>query len=69
MSISGKKCPTRGLGSMTPERRKEIGSLGGKAVHAQGKAHHWTSATAKIAGRQGGLASARNRQLKKARAA
>lgn len=69
MSISGKKCPTRGLGSLSPARRREIASMGGKALHAQGKAHCWTHETAKIAGRKGGQAFARNLQLKKRRAA
>lgn len=56
----GNKYPTRGLGSMTPERRKEISSLGGIAGHkkADGRSHEWTSETARIAGRLGGLRSA-----------
>lgn len=69
MSISGKKYPTRGLGSATPERRLEIASMGGKAAHAAGTAHRWTKKTARIAARKGGRAFARNLLAKKALAA
>lgn len=39
------------------ERQREIASSGGKAAHAQGKAHKWTagSAEASEAGRKGGM--------------
>jgi len=33
----------RGFASMAPERRAEISSRGGKAAHASGKAHRFTS--------------------------
>lgn len=48
----------RGFASMNPERRREICSEGGKAVHAKGKAYEWTTETARIAGRKGGLITA-----------
>ena len=38
------------------EARKRIASMGGKAAHKSGKAYHFTTETAKIAGRKGGLA-------------
>jgi uncharacterized protein len=47
----------QGFASMTPERRREIASKGGKAAHAQGKAHTWTAEQAKEAGRKGGTAT------------
>lgn len=47
----------RGFASLTPERRAEISSKGGKAVHQQGTGHEWTSAEAQAAGRKGGLAT------------
>ena len=50
----------RGMGSpnFSTDKQREIASLGGKAAHRIGKAHQWTSETAKIAGRKGGLARA-----------
>jgi len=47
----------RGFASMAPEKQKQIASRGGKAAHAQGTAHTWTSQEARIAGRKGGTAS------------
>lgn len=46
----------RGFAAMDPEKQKAIASKGGKAAHAQGTAHQWTPAEAKIAGRKGGSA-------------
>ena len=39
---------------MSVDERKRIASLGGKASHASGRAHQWTSAEASEAGRIGG---------------
>ena len=47
----------RGFSAMTPERHREIARMGGKAAHAKGTAHEWTSEEAKEAGRKGGVAS------------
>lgn len=44
----------KGFATLTPERRKEISSLGGKSAHAKGTAHKWTSEEAMEAGRKGG---------------
>jgi uncharacterized protein len=52
----------KGFGSLTPERRREISSAGGKAAHAAGTAHRFTVAEARVAGRIGGL-KARKRGL------
>jgi hypothetical protein len=40
---------TRGFASLTPERRKEIASQGGRAAHASGNAHKYTSDEARAA--------------------
>jgi general stress protein YciG len=39
---------------MDPERVRAIASAGGKAAHAKGVAHRWTSEEASAAGRKGG---------------
>ena len=49
----------RGFASMSPEKKREIASKGGKAAHAMGTAHTWTSEEAKAAGRKGGSISRR----------
>ncbi len=46
-----------GFSSMSPEKRSEISSKGGKAAHEQGVAHEWTSEEAREMGRKGGIAS------------
>jgi general stress protein YciG len=51
----------RGFASMDPTKRREIAVKGGKAAHAQGKAHEWTREEAREAGRKGGMASHRRR--------
>lgn len=47
----------RGFASMTKEKQTAIASLGGKAAHAKGTAHQYTSDTAREAGRKGGRAA------------
>ena len=47
---------SRGFASMDPARVREIASQGGKAAHAQGRAHQWNPETAREAGRKGGQA-------------
>jgi general stress protein YciG len=44
----------RGFASMDPERLRELASKGGKAAHAQGRAHIWTAEQASAAGKKGG---------------
>lgn len=51
----------RGFAAISPERRKEISSLGGKAAHAAGTAHKYTPEEAQAAGRKGGLAPHKRR--------
>lgn len=55
----------RGFALLDPERRRAISSMGGKAAHASGTAHRFTTEEAEIAGRKGGQArgkAARARQ-------
>jgi len=40
----------RGFASMDPQRQREIASEGGKAAHASGNAHEFTSEEARRAG-------------------
>lgn len=44
----------KGLAALTPERRREIAALGGKAAAKTGRAHRFTSDEARTAGRKGG---------------
>jgi uncharacterized protein len=48
----------RGFAAMSPEKRAEIASKGGKAAHAVGKAHEFTSDEARVAGKKGGHVAA-----------
>ncbi|MGE3273746.1 MAG: KGG domain-containing protein [Vicinamibacterales bacterium] len=47
----------RGFASMSAEKQREIASKGGRAAHAKGTAHEWSSDEARRAGRKGGMAS------------
>jgi len=53
----------RGFASMDPQRQREIASQGGKAAHAKGTAHEFTSEEA----RRAGSMSHGNRQSAEAR--
>jgi len=44
---------------MSPEKKREIASKGGKAAHSLGTAHKWRSEEAQAAGRKGGSISRR----------
>lgn len=46
----------RGFGGMDRARVSEIASKGGKAAHAAGTAHQFTSKEARAAGKKGGIA-------------
>lgn len=41
----------RGFAAMSPEKRREMGSRGGRAAHARGVANTFTTETARAAGR------------------
>jgi len=51
----------RGFALMDREKVREFARQGGKAAHAQGKAHEWDSEEARVNGRKGGLAVSANR--------
>jgi uncharacterized protein len=47
----------RGFATMSPERQRQIASLGGRAAHQQGVAHEWSREEARVAGKKGGQVS------------
>ena len=47
----------RGFAAMDREKQKQIASMGGKAAHAKGTAHEFTSQEAAAAGSKGGKAA------------
>ena len=51
----------RGFASMDRARQREIASKGGRAAHAKGTAHEWSSDEARTAGQKGGIAVSRDR--------
>ncbi len=51
----------RGFASMDTSKQREIASKGGRAAHAKGTAHEFTSDEARLAGRKGGEAVSRDR--------
>ena len=51
--LGGKR---RGFAGMDPDAQREIASEGGRAAHASGHAHEFTSEEAREAGRKGGEA-------------
>ena len=51
----------RGFASMDLSKQREIASKGGKAAHAQGRAHEFTADEARNAGRRGGEVVSRDR--------
>jgi len=52
----------RGFAAMDQARQREIASKGGQSAHAQGKAHQFSSAEAREAGRKGGESVSQDRQ-------
>ena len=56
-----KKKSRRGFAAMSPELQRHIASLGGKAGHAQGRAHQYTTEEAKAAGSKSGKTALRGR--------
>jgi hypothetical protein len=53
---SGSKS-NQGFASKDAEKQREIASKGGRAAHAKGTAHEWSSSEARDAGRKGGMVS------------
>ena len=58
-TMQGQKGRGRGFASMSADKKREIASKGGKAAHALGTAHKWSSEEAQAAGRKGGSISRR----------
>lgn len=56
----------RGFASMDREKIAAIARLGGKAAHASGKAHQFSSEEAQAAGKKGGTAFHKRRGRAKA---
>lgn len=52
----------KGFGGMPLEKRRAIARKGGKAAHAQNRAHTFTKDEARAAGSKGGQATAKNRE-------
>jgi uncharacterized protein len=56
----------RGLAAMSPERRREIASKGGRTSQARGTAHQWTAEEASAAGKKGSARYALRRHREEA---
>lgn len=56
----------RGFAAMDPAKQAEVASKGGKAAHAKGTAHQFTSETAREAGRKGGQKAQENKTKREA---
>ena len=52
----------RGFASMDTEKQREIARKGGRAAHAKGTAHEFSSHEARAAGRKGGESVSSNRE-------
>lgn len=64
MNTKTKSKLRKGFAAMSLERRREIASMGGRAAHAKGTAHEFTSEEARQAGRKGGLERQAKRRAK-----
>ncbi len=42
----------RGFAAMSPEKKKEIAGMGGRAAHASGRAHQFNTEEARAAGKK-----------------
>ena len=60
-ALSGGGKSRRGFASMDRTRQREIASKGGRAAHAKGTAHEWSSDEARTAGQKGGIVVSRDR--------
>lgn len=58
----------RGFASMSKDKQRAIASKGGRAAHALGAAHQWTSAEAREAGRKGGTAAGATKRQRRVEA-
>lgn len=53
-TIKARRKSGKGFAGMSREKVRAIASKGGRAAHAKGTAHEWTSEEARRAGRKGG---------------
>lgn len=60
--MTAKERQKRGFAAMSPEKQKSIASQGGKAAHAAGTAHEFTSEEAREAGKKGGESVSKDRE-------
>jgi general stress protein YciG len=60
-TISERAKSNRGFASMDRSKQREIASKGGRAAHAQGRAHEFSADEARTAGRKGGEVVSRDR--------
>lgn len=60
--LNAKPKSTRGFASMDLDKQRAIASKGGKAAHAEGRAHEFTQDEARAAGRIGGQKIAADRE-------
>ena len=51
-STSANERRLRGFAAMSPEKKREIASMGGRAAHACGRAHQFSSEEARAAGKK-----------------
>lgn len=58
----GGSTSSRGFASMNQDRQREIARKGGRAAHAKGTAHEFTSDEARAAGQKGGQRVSSNRE-------
>lgn len=58
-----RKKARRGFAAMSADKQRELSSLGGRAAHAKGTAHEFSSDEAREAGRKGGHAAQRARRV------
>src|SRR4051812_21739549 len=62
MSSGTSSGSARGFASMGADKQREIARKGGKAAHAKGTAHEFTSDEARAAGKKGGESVSSNRE-------
>ncbi len=60
--IPKKKYPKRGFASMDKAKQRKIAQSGGISAQKQGNAHKWNTQSARVAGRLGGAATAKNKK-------
>jgi general stress protein YciG len=55
----------RGFARLSPEERRKVSSIGGRAAHQQGRAHQFTPEEAREAGKKGGLVTGLRRRARR----